>query len=372
MALSRRKLLLATAAALAPLGVSQRAKANALGTRFGAIRWDAWYYNTAGSTGYYAQAALGPQRYQFRAPWFAVVNSVNSVTINGNSQAIMDAEISYAQAAGIKYWAYNWYPAANTLMNGWKLHQSSTHKADVNWCICTPYAQFVSDVTAGNHVAWFQQSNYEKVTATTPNRPLVYLLGDSTSLATLTTSISTLRSACSTAGLGNPYIVVLNFSAATGASVKTTIGADAVSAYNYSPAYTATQTYATLDSQAQAFWTACATAGTTIVPICVTGHDRRPRIEQPSASEVAQAPSLTGQHPFIGMRQYTATATTSEIATHLSACLTWMGANAAAVPANTALIYAWNEFDEGGWLCPTYTISGPDHSRLDAIASVIS
>jgi hypothetical protein len=36
--------------------------------------------------------------------------------------------------------------------------------------------------------------------------------------------------------------------------------------------------------------------------------------------------------------------------------------------ANTIIIYAWNEFDEGGWISPTRNKDGSaDTSRLDAI-----
>jgi hypothetical protein len=45
-----------------------------------------------------------------------------------------------------------------------------------------------------------------------------------------------------------------------------------------------------------------------------------------------------------------------------------MRSHPAAVPANTALIYAWNEYDEGGWLAPTYP---DDRSRLEAVRRVL-
>jgi hypothetical protein len=36
------------------------------------------------------------------------------------------------------------------------------------------------------------------------------------------------------------------------------------------------------------------------------------------------------------------------------------------------IIYAWNEHDEGGWLCPTWSPDGrPDRRRLEAIRKVL-
>jgi len=48
--------------------------------------------------------------------------------------------------------------------------------------------------------------------------------------------------------------------------------------------------------------------------------------------------------------------------------LDWLVAYPEAAEPNAVLIYAWNEFDEGGWLAPTL---GDGTARLDAIAKVL-
>ena len=40
--------------------------------------------------------------------------------------------------------------------------------------------------------------------------------------------------------------------------------------------------------------------------------------------------------------------------------------------ANALIVYAWNEYDEGGWLAPTRSAHGPNTSRLDAVRTVLS
>jgi hypothetical protein len=41
-------------------------------------------------------------------------------------------------------------------------------------------------------------------------------------------------------------------------------------------------------------------------------------------------------------------------------------------PANTVIVYAWNEHDEGGWLCPTWTPGGvADARRLNEISTIL-
>src|SRR5262245_55401845 len=97
----------------------------------------------------------------------------------------------------------------------------------------------------------------------------------------------------------------------------------------------------------------------------MTGWDRRPRIERPMPWEHAQKPGL-------GIDRYYDTATPAAIARHAASALAWLGRHRAQAPAQTAVIYAWDEDDEGGWLIPTYngTPTG-DTSRLDALRKVL-
>ena len=64
-------------------------------------------------------------------------------------------------------------------------------------------------------------------------------------------------------------------------------------------------------------------------------------------------------------------ATAGEIARHLARAIEFVRANPKVCQARTVIAYAWNEHDEGGWLCPTWTAQGPDTSRLDAIRRIL-
>src|SRR5438046_1625434 len=70
----------------------------------GAIRWDGWYGD--GGVTKAVEASLGQPKYHFRLPWFARVMDEGKVSINGDSQAIMEQEIAYAAQAGLNYWAF--------------------------------------------------------------------------------------------------------------------------------------------------------------------------------------------------------------------------------------------------------------------------
>jgi hypothetical protein len=77
----------------------------------------------------------------------------------------------------------------------------------------------------------------------------------------------------------------------------------------------------------------------------MAGWDRRPRVENPVPWE-----NFGGT-----MDKYYETATPEEVATHVHTAVKWTQRHAADCPAQAVIIYAWNEFDEGGWLCPTLT-----------------
>lgn len=79
----------------------------------GVIRWDAWNLINGqyDAISYYSHRAMSPEHFHYRLPFFAKVNSATNVTINGDTQEIMDQEIIYAKLAGFDYWAFDTYCA---------------------------------------------------------------------------------------------------------------------------------------------------------------------------------------------------------------------------------------------------------------------
>ena len=66
------------------------------------------------------------------------------------------------------------------------------------------------------------------------------------------------------------------------------------------------------------------------------------------------------------------TAAPDEIVAHLREAIAWTKANRDINPANTIIIYAWNEHDEGGWLQPTVGVDGKtNEERIKAVAKVL-
>ncbi len=145
-----------------------------------------------------------------------------------------------------------------------------------------------------------------------------------------------------------------------GAKWKNALGADALSAYAASGGGIEAP-YSALTKYAEEFWDRCNSAGGAVVPLVMSGWDRRPRVVHPMPWE-------TYQKPGVGLDRYYQTATPAAIAEHLQHAVSWTLANKKAAPAQAILIYAWNENDEGGWLTPTLNEGS---ARLDAIQKVL-
>ena len=65
-------------------------------------------------------------------------------------------------------------------------------------------------------------------------------------------------------------------------------------------------------------------------------------------------------------------ATGEELKRHLGNSLSFLEQNKGICEANTVILYAWNEFDEGGWLCPTYMDGEKINTdRINALSEVL-
>jgi hypothetical protein len=338
--------------------------------RVGALRWDAWYSTSSTSLGTFATKAISAKKYQLRLPACAKPASESTSVFNCDTQEVIDQEISYAKQAGIAFWAYDWFPQGNPMRRAWELHQQSRYANDMDWCVVEGYESFDHGAhniptydTPMEFSQFFRWHNYEKQYR---GRPLFFLLqGKGVSLHQLAIDISMLRLDADKIHVGNPYIVVMSPVPASAASDATTIGADAIASYNGTTPNASEGTYASLVARNEAFWNTQASTGMQTIPTAVTGWDRRPRIEMPVPWEQSY------QKPGVGINNYYLMATPKAIASQVSAMLIWISHNPTIATSHEALIYAWNEFDEGGWLDPTYSPKGADHSRLDALSTVL-
>lgn len=313
----------------------------------GAIRWDAWL-GDGDSVGVQVDTDMSPNHWHYRAPFYTNEVSATKVVINASTQAIIDQEIAYAKGAGINYFAYVLY--FDSLETALNLHLSSAHKNDVNYCFIFDDNSLAAMTTTNTNwiIARFKDSNYQKVMS---GRPLVYVFGESG-----VPDLTPLVTAAVAAGEGSPYFVDMN----------NNMSSPTPNAYsNYSITNGGTST-------GEAFADLMTLARNTYmghnkgVPLVSAGWDGRPRVENP----VSWAQTSWYANWFLE-------GTPQQIAMELSQAILDVQNNPSQFEANTILIYAWNEFDEGGWICPglstgvgaTPTYEGAQ--RLNAIAQVL-
>ena len=99
----------------------------------GAIRWDAWYGDGGATKA--VEASLGQPKYHFRLPWFARVVGEGKVSINGDSQTIVEQEISYAAQAGLNYWAFlDYCDEASDMHIALNRYRAAKDKKGIRYC----------------------------------------------------------------------------------------------------------------------------------------------------------------------------------------------------------------------------------------------
>lgn len=338
----------------------------------GAIRWDAWYdTNEAGNKA--DTKALSVPKYHRQAPWFAKVVSPNQLFISGDSPEIMSQEIRYARAAGLDYWAFCFNhngkdKGRHGVVRALELFLENSDRNLMRFCILVHWPwESVGGLESwakviDEYVSYAKKPNYLKVAG---GRPIFYFFSVQEAQAknmggweNTAKAFSQLREACKIAGAGDPYFVAQ----VTDMKRFDELGFDAVS--DYALGWKATLEGFPWEEQTKTDrgrWDGFANAGRQVIPLAMTGWDLRPRSENPPPWE------KNGVEP-----KFVVPPTAEEIAAHAVEALAWVEANAAKAQANTALLYAWNEFAEGGWICPTLGPDGkPDETRVRVLGAAV-
>jgi hypothetical protein len=334
----------------------------------GAIRWDAWH-GQRGVPGRAVERSLGPREWHPRLPFFARVVSPSSIIIDGSSSEVMDREIAYAAEAGLDYWAFVTYDAGDPMSLGLDNYLRNPRKRGLRFCLITEQARWSGPDAYLGHArrlaALMRDPAYLRLAGGRPLLFLGFIYDESTTtrwggIQGFRKAVDELRRLVRASGAGDPYIAIMDPVAPRAAMLRRQLGADAVSAYAVQCGGKRAP-YANLAACVHRFWDDCAATGSAVIPVVMSGWDRRPRIERP-------VPWETWQKPGEGLDQYYVAPTPAELARHLKEALDWAGGNPRAASTHITLIYAWNENDEGGWLVPTL---GEGARRLDALRRVL-
>ncbi len=332
----------------------------------GAINWDC---SLPSSTffGHHATKSLSPRRFRHATPYYADILGEDRIDYHVRTAEEYDRELRYAIGAGIDYFAYCWYgddpgkdgdPSGadlaarvdgkvHELTYARKMHARSALREKIRMCavivMCHPWTER----------EWrdFANATKESCYQTVDGRPLVYLFGGYDK-----DYISQLRRVFADNGAQDPYVAFLNNGMDNSGGDYSL--ADAVS--SYAGRGEGCATYAEHVDRMVAANEDRKKYGLTVIPHFAIGWDPSPRIVNPVPwcryPDIPYAPTPNGAELLDGAHRLG----------------DWIRANRAVTDTGHILSFAWNEFEEGAWICPTIAADGGvDTRRTEAFAQVV-
>lgn len=335
---------------------------------WGAIRWDAWWGGSRDAVE--AQKGLWPRKWQFRAPAWAKSDGLDRLAF-APTQESMDGEIQAASEAGLKYWAYDYYPTDvdHDFMNALNFHRKSKIRNQVNYCLILQLGHWGGEndykSINGSIAAFAMDDFYQKV----HGRPVVFLLWNPSVFATrfesetahVAARITDLRRQIEAAGSPSPYIALMT---PNDAKTMKEIGADALASYAVGPRMGRTpMSFFAYDRYVRKRWLAQLDTGAQVVPTVMTGWDMRPIAENPP-------PWYKNAVPENAETGFVMKASPDGLAEHMRAGIDFLNDHPSQCREKLGLIYSWDECSEGGnVLSPT--LGDPKGRLLSVLGSII-
>jgi hypothetical protein len=364
--MQRRELLIKGGAAIAGLALAQNLPESVFAQNtppqplVGVIRWDGWFPNG------HAVQNLQDSKYWDRLPFFAQKNG-SKIIIDEKNIDVIRAENNFASEANLHYsfvyyhpgdWesaAYNYgfelyknlitqepsSKAPNYVLNLQGMHVGTPEKWD-------DFCNFVLENTLNDH--------YQK---TQTGRPIINMLyvedfynrfggvyGGKTALDHLRETLIKNNA--------NPFIIAQN-AVEKGTDVS---AFDGVGAYTALGSPTGETPYIDLGKANLNYCNKALEHNKIVVPTVNAGWNPKPRLLDKDWGKY-----YSSNGPF-----YTFP-TPDELKRNMDLTRKWLTENQTDVKEKIILIYAWNEFDEGGFICPTIDLATGkiNRSRLDSI-----
>lgn len=306
----------------------------------GAIRWDAWVGDNH-PVGLEVEQTLSNPKYHNRLPFYSHGEN-NLIKIRCTSEEIIKREIEYAHSYGIDYFAFCWYPHNSGLDIARKIFLS-IKQTKVKWCPILGTNPFNKD-DADWLIQEFKNDNYLKI----DNRPVIYLFDINESLLEIVNYIR------SNSEHYEPYFIGLVWNKEQAALANKPFNLDAISQYA-TPGQNNLD-YAYLSKQERDKWQEYLSINK-VIPWVTTGWDKRPRFENPVSWEECQNFN----------QEYISFPTMDELGYQVESAISFADKNT----SDLILIYAWNEFDEGGFIEPTLKDGKINLEKLEVIKEVI-
>jgi hypothetical protein len=318
----------------------------------GAIRWDAWF------EGGRDVALLRPDRFADRIPFYARpgVNPGDPPVIDGTTEHVMNAELAYARSIGVDYFLFGFYPETGSWNRDRAAHQALNRALQTYLRMQQTYgvrfAVSLNQTFPRSDAPEFIErlsafvSRNEYIRAADGTVP-VFLFDSGRGSWSRTYGsadagrdlLDTLRRGVETATGQRIVFVLLHPNPVAGQAEAASLGIPYVSAYsNFAPSDGGAVSFERCAAHGRGVWERATRAGVTYLPNVTLGWDTRPR----AAPDETPARRRTWCLPPDRASLATAFADAARIAGERDRTL------------KTVLVYAWNEFTEGGWMVPTW------------------
>lgn len=319
----------------------------------GAIRWDAWHGDDT-SEGKAVERSLEPEKWKDRWPDFQTIEA-DGIEFDGAKPEIVAREMKLAKHAGLDYWAFMFYGRSSPM--GRVLNKYLLVEAEgPHFALVIGLSRLLGEQgekVASEAVELMMNPRYMR---DNDAKPLIFIWVPSGPVnpETLIRGIARLKSS-STGRAGDELgLVIMSFSISEATKAASLVGSDRISTYAWH-ANPRGGAYRDLATGTEKMWRRQAKTGLRVVPIVMSGWDPRPRIEHP-------VPWATYPADV-----YYRSPTPEELSRHLGNGIDWASRDGNG--GCTTLIYAWNEFDEGGWIAPT--IGDRSNAKLKAVHNAV-
>ena len=319
--------------------------------RLGAVNWDA---SIATNTyfGFYQTNSLSQEKYREWTPFYADIIDKEKISYHNRSVEEYEKEMLYAIEAGLDYFAFVWYPTEGSLSHtprnqfdcshkvhelnyARRLYEKSSLKDKLNMCAILGAHPF-TDADLFELIDAFSKPYYEKV----DSRPLLYVYGCD---EYRTEIIEKIHKMCAERGVPSPYTVPMMEEVP-----KETPLADALSAYAVTTR--GISTHDELVDDAIERITLRLSYKQKLIPTFTVGWNPAPRIDRPTPwTSISDGVSA---YPNVG---YASRATVDELYRGAEKFASFIKNEAYDSFMGHILTFSWNEFEEGGYFCPTYT-----------------
>ena len=331
-------------------------------SRIGVVNWDCSLPSTT-FFGHYATQSLGPAKFRDRTPFYAKETAPDKIEYTYRSVEEYETEMRFAIEAGIDYFAFCWYDhntpsghlegtddaTATADQHVWELtrtrslHAKSSLRETLHYCAILISPHPYSDEALQMLAQEMRDPGYEKIN----ERPLVYFFpGQWQPL------LDRLRNLCKKENTPDPFAVVLNPGGNIRPEDKGKV--EGICAYTCTAACSSWEELCrnNLEQNDMRVKT-----GIPCIPLFSMGWDPAPRIQNPvpwcSYPDKEYHPPCTREQLLSAAKEFKE----------------WVTENRSSCVPEHIMVFAWNEFEEGGWICPSLGSDGtPDFRRRDDFA----